>query len=449
MPRFRTEVLSGWGRFPREPCHVFRPERRDELAAVLTGGAQPSYVARGLGRSYGDAALNRDAGVISGVRLNRMIAFDEATGVLECEAGTSLDDIVRVALTRGFFLPVTPGTRFVTVGGAIAANVHGKNHPRAGAFGSCVESLTLMLPSGEVRGCSPTTEPEVFRATLGGMGLTGVVVSARIRLRRVESAWMSVRSRRAGSLQEVMALLGDDAPEHALAWLDGVAGGVRRGRGVVATGDHARSAELGGRKPFPNDFGNPWPAPFPPMAGRLGRRGVGAFNAAVFGLPRGDAARLQPALRFFYPLDSLRGWNRLYGGRGMVQYQCALPTGAAAGGIHALLDEVDAAGMAPVLSVLKRLGPAREGLLSFPLEGFTLAIDLAVRPGVPALLNRLDRRVLEAGGRVYLAKDAVMDAATFRAMYPDADAFQAVRRQLDPEGRISSSLARRIGLVEG
>jgi decaprenylphospho-beta-D-ribofuranose 2-oxidase len=184
------------------------------------------------------------------------------------------------------------------------------------------------------------------------------------------------------------------------------------------------------------------------MAGLLGRRAVGAFNAAVYALPRGDAARLQTALSFFYPLDSLRGWNRLYGARGMVQYQCALPAADAAGAIYGLLDEVEAAGAAPMLSVLKRLGPAREGLLSFPLEGFTLALDLAVRPGVPELLRRLDRRVLEAGGRVYLAKDAVMEPDTFREMYPEADAFQAIRARLDPTGRISSSLARRLGLVQ-
>jgi decaprenylphospho-beta-D-ribofuranose 2-oxidase len=216
---------------------------------------------------------------------------------------------------------------------------------------------------------------------------------------------------------------------------------------VVATGDHAAAEEIDGRTPFPQRFGEPRPAPFPAVAGRLGRAAIRAFNGAVFAIPRPEGERLRSALSFFYPLDALRGWGRLYGRTGMVQYQCVLPAAEAPNGIAAILDELELAGAAPTLAVLKRLGPAREGMLSFPLDGFTLAVDLAARPGVPELLRRVDRLVLQAGGRVYLAKDAVLDAETFGAMYPDADAFRAVKARLDPEGRISSSLARRVGLA--
>lgn len=426
---------------------MFRPERRSEVAAVLAEGGQSSYLARGLGRSYGDAALNAGAGIISGVRLDRFLGFDESSGMLDVEAGVSLHEILRVLLPRGFFFSVTPGTRFVTVGGAIAANVHGKNHRDAGAFGSFVEGLTLLVPSGEVLTCSASENADAFRATVGGMGLTGVILSARIRMRRVESAWMRAASWPLPDLDSLLEALWTAPEEHALAWVDCAAAGRALGRGVLARGTHA-SAEEAGSSPLAAKLARPRRAPLPPVAGRVGGTTIRAFNWAVFRRPRSGKSSLQPALRFFYPLDSLRDWNRLYGRGGMIQYQCVFPTATARQGVAAVLRCLADEGAVPRLSVLKRLGPAREGMLSFPMEGFTLALDLPAGGRSRAALRAVDGHVLDGGGRVYLAKDALLDPPTFQAMYPEADQFRAVRSRLDPDGRISSSLGRRVGLVD-
>lgn len=449
----RTETLSGWGLHPVETARVFRPEKRSEAAAVLACGGETSYVARGLGRSYGDAALNAGGGVLSGVRLNRLLAFAPETGTLECEAGTTLDEIIRVFLPRGFFPAVTPGTRFVTVGGAIAADVHGKNHHADGTFGRFVEGFTLLLPSGETLACSRGENADAFRATLGGMGLTGVILAARVRLRRVESAWMRVETRRARHLDAALEAFAaeDGCHRYSVAWIDCLARGAKLGRSVLMHGDHAPAREV------PPEAGPPLlaplsaPRPFPArlLSPALGRVGVRAFNAAYYRRPGAAGTRLEPVGRFFHPLDALSGWNRVYGRRGFAQYQMVVPP---EGGREALVEVLSRLAASPhpgFLAVLKRFGPAGEGLLSFPMEGYTLAVDLPWAEGLPAFLRGLDRVVLEAGGRVYLAKDAVLDAETFAAMYPRAKAFREVRARLDPCGVIQSSLGRRVGLVAG
>lgn len=438
--------LAGWGGSVREECCVFRPERRGEVAGVLLRGGRRSYVARGLGRSYGDAAVNAGEGVISPLRLNRLLAFDAETGVVECEAGVSFADLLDVFLPRGFFPPVVPGTRFVTLGGAIAADVHGKNHASDGSFGRWVEEITLIGGDGAEVRCSRSMNPDLFRATVGGMGLTGVIVAARIRLRRVPSARMDVRHRVTTDLGAMMAAFGDgaDAYPYAMAWIDALAAGRARGRGVLMQGRHAE----GGGFPGPEakrKRGVSVPFHFPGWV--LNRMSVGAFNRAYLArhrMKRDGAVPLEP---FFYPLDALGHWNRMYGRRGFVQYQLVVPSEGAESALAEVLERVEKSGQAPFLSVLKRLGDGGEGLLSFPCDGWTLAMDLPVKPGLRELAAELDRIVVARGGRVYLAKDALLGPQAFEAMYPRAAEFRDVKRMIDPDGRFSSSLGRRIGLV--
>ncbi|HEY8489467.1 MAG TPA: FAD-binding oxidoreductase [Dehalococcoidia bacterium] len=450
---FVTQDLAGWGRFPVERCHLFRPERRDAVPAILASGGQPSYVARGLGRSYGDAALNAGAGVIGYERLNRFIAFDPESGVLECEAGASLAEIIQHFLPRGYFLPVTPGTKFVTVGGAIAADVHGKNHHRDGTIARFVQEFTLLTPGGEVLTCSPDRNEDVFWATAGGMGLTGVILTAKVRLRPVETAYVLVDYQKARNLEEALGLFAesDEQYQYSVAWIDCLARGAAMGRAVLMRGNHAPAAALprGVRDPLALP-GKGWRAvPVELPSGLLNRFTVGAFNAVYYGRHRDVRGEVVDLETFFYPLDSVHHWNRMYGRRGFVQYQVALPPAAGPRGLAELLRRLAGSRRASFLAVLKRFGPANPGLLSFPMEGYTLALDLPVGPGLVPFLHELDRVVLEHGGRVYLAKDAVLTPETFAAMYPNLERFREIKRRLDPQGLLSSSMARRLGMVAG
>jgi FAD/FMN-containing dehydrogenase len=432
-------------------CQVFRPERRAGVAETLAAKAAPTFIARGLGRSYGDAALNADGGVIVHDRIDRMLDFDPARGVLQCEAGVSIADIIRGWLPRGWFPPVTPGTKFVTVGGAIAADVHGKNHHRDGTISAFVDELSLLTADGETLRCSRTERPDVFWATVGGMGLTGMILDARLRLRPVESAWLSVDYRKARDLDETLGVFAssDAGSQYSVAWIDCLARGRATGRAVIMHGDHASAAAVraAGRAPFaiPRRRGLSVPIDLPgiflnPLTMRL-------FNA-VYYAAHGDArARLVDFERFFYPLDGIAHWNRLYGRHGFAQYQVVLPPDEGPRGLRMLLERLSGSGRPSFLAVLKRLGPANAGLLSFPREGYTLALDLPARAGVADFLRELDRLVLARGGRVYLAKDATTTPHSLRAMYPRLDEFRAVKARLDPRGVLSSSLARRLSIV--
>jgi len=451
-PAFATKLLSGWGRYPVESCHVFRPEKRSEVAATLASGLEPSYIPRGLGRSYGDAALNENAGVIWHILLNRFLSFDSASGVVECESGVSLAEIIQYFLPRGWFLPVTPGTKFVTVGGAIAADIHGKNHHQDGSFSNFVLDFRLLAPTGEVLLCSPASHPEIFWATVGGMGLTGVVLSARLRLRRVDSAYVFVDFHQAPNLEDALATMeaSDERYDYSVAWIDALATGKSMGRSVLMRGNHAAAAEL------PPRVRHALAAPTAPQwnlfvdfpSGILNRLTVKAFNTAYYAVHRSAARRLVSIEKFFYPLDAIDQWNRMYGKRGFVQYQIALPQASGRAGLCTILSRLARSGRASFLAVLKRFGDAGNGLLSFPLRGYTLALDIPVARGLVPFLRELDRMTLDYGGRIYLAKDAVLRAEDFAAMYPKLESFRAIQRKLDPQRLFSSSLARRLAIVE-
>jgi FAD/FMN-containing dehydrogenase len=448
---FITQPLSGWGRFPVESCNVYRPESRRQLAAILESGAQPSFISSGLGRSYGDAALNGCAGVIRHTKLNRFLAFDAQAGVLECEAGASLAEILQYFLPRGFFLSVMPGTKFVTVGGAIAADVHGKNHHQDGTFANFVLDFNLLTPAGEKLICSPTNNAEIFWATLGGMGLTGIILSARIRLRPVDSAWVLVDYQKAANLEDALGRMAesDVRYEYSVAWIDCLAMGRHMGRAVLMRGNHAPAKELPARirHPLAEPSRLRWSLPFDFPSLALNSLTVHAFNSFYYGVHRNAGAQLVDFENFFYPLDAIEHWNRLYGRRGFVQYQVALPLEGGLEGLKLLLTRLAQSRRASFLAVLKSFGKHNPGLLSFPIQGYTLALDLPVARGLIPLLHELDRMVLDYGGRIYLAKDAVTTAQSFAAMYPKLEQFRTIKGKLDPRGLLSSSQARRLAIV--
>jgi decaprenylphospho-beta-D-ribofuranose 2-oxidase len=450
-PRPMRAVLAGWGRYPVAESDVYRPEKLAELAAIVCADRTP-LVVRGAGRAYGDAAINSGGRVVDIERLNRMLAFDAATGTLRAEAGVTISEIIDVFLPQGYFPAVTPGTRFVTLGGAIAADVHGKNHHRDSSFGAHVSSFDLMLASGEVLRCSREENSGLFWATVGGMGLTGVIIEAEISLQAVESAYLQGELIRADNIDAAVEAFErtDQQYGYSMAWIDCASAGARLGRCVFTVGNFAPVDALPPvlrQDPLstPRKAQPRVPIDFPAFA--LSTPTIRAFNEFIYRAQRGSRdPKLFDYQRFFYPLDSIRDWNRIYGKRGFVQYQCVWPTQESRAGLVETLEAIRARRRYPFLTVLKKFG-AQEGVMSFPMPGYTLALDFPVADGLFEFLDTLDEMVLKRGGRVYLAKDARMRPDAFRAMYPNLARWQQAKASADPECRFSSSLARRIGMV--
>ncbi|MCH2239377.1 MAG: FAD-binding oxidoreductase [Blastomonas sp.] len=441
-----VEPLSGWGRYPVRDCAVWQPVTAEALHATLPPLGRS--IARGNGRSYGDASLNPEA-TIDMRRLDRLIAFDDASGELACEAGVLLSDIIDAFVPRGWFVPVTPGTRMVTIGGMIASDVHGKNHHGAGSFCDHLRWLDLDLGNGRVLRCSHQENAGLFAATCGGMGLTGMIVRAAFRLIRIETAWMRQRTMRARDLAEAMAVFEQSHDwTYSVAWIDCLARGRDLGRSAILLAEHATADALDAKrraKPLarPPRQLRAVPVDLPGFA--LSSFNVRAFNQLYYALQRpGEAlVALDP---YFYPLDALADWNRIYGRRGFVQYQCVLPLAESERGLRALLEAIAAAGSGSFLAVLKRMGPASFGLLSFPMPGYTLALDFPATPANLALLDRLDAIVADHGGRIYLTKDARLTAPMLALGYPKLARFRELRAQHGLEGRFSSLLSQRLEL---
>ena len=437
----RLEPVGGWGRHPVRPGRVGRPER-----LALPAGDVPLLV-RGLGRAYGDAAVPAAPGglVIETTRADRILAFDQATGQLTCEAGFSLAELLRVFVPRGWFPPVTPGTQFVTVGACVACDVHGKNHHRDGSFGAFVDHVKLLTAEGREVGCGPSTERELFLATVGGMGLTGLIGEVTLRLRRIETPWIVLETEGVGGLEAMLDGLrrsGGDWP-YTVGWIDCFARAAGLGRGILMRGRHASREEAGGgAASAPHRLGVPVDAPEWLLNPWLMR----GFNRAYYWT---HGTRLRRRLvsydKFFYPLDAVGRWNRLYGRRGFLQFQCVLPRPAGAAPVAALLDRLAAAGAASFLAVIKDCGPASPAHLSFPMEGITLALDLPYRGSrTEALVHELNAIVITAGGRVYLAKDAVTRAEDFALMVPRLAEWKTVRDKWDPGRRFRSAQSVRL-----
>ena len=449
-PKPRHATLTGWGRYPLSESDIYRPEKIAELQAVITSNAT-SLIARGAGRAYGDAALNDQNRVVDLTRLDRMLSFDPGAAILRCEAGVTIAEIIDVFMPRGFFPPVTPGTRFVTLGGSIAADVHGKNHHRDSSLASHVTSFDLMLASGEIRRCSRNENPELFWATVGGMGLTGVILELEIALRRIESAYLDGELIRAPNVDAAIeAFERTDAQYgYSVAWIDCASSGSALGRSVLNVGNFATLDQL--PEKLAQDPLNIMPrlspiVPFNLPGFTLNSLTVRAFNAALYMFHRDSAAHMIFDWdRFFYPLDSIRNWPRIYGKRGFVQYQCVWPPEESRAGLIEILEAIAGSRRASFLAVLKKFG-AQDGLLSFPMPGYTLALDFPVTDGLFDFLDSLDAMVLKRGGRVYLAKDARLRPETFRAMYPNLAKWQQAKAVADPNDRFSSSLSRRLGM---
>ncbi|RYZ74905.1 MAG: FAD-binding oxidoreductase [Lysobacteraceae bacterium] len=428
---------TSWGGYPRASQRVSILNDRDAPLPPFEGRALPY----GNGRSYGDSCLNDGGTLLHAAGLDRYIRFDEATGVLECEAGLSLAEIVAGMLPRGWFLPVTPGTQHVTVGGAIANDVHGKNHHHHGSFGEHVLELELLRSDGSRRVCGPGQEPEWFAATLGGLGLTGVVTRARLQLRRVPGPWVQATTRRFADLGEFFALSeATSADEYSVAWVDCLASGKQLGRGVFTHANHVAATATA--RPARPRLAFPFTPPFSlvnPLSLRL-------FNQLYYrrspAVPRTSVGHFAP---FFYPLDAIGHWNRMYGPRGLLQYQCVVPPEVAAPAISEILQRIASHGSGSFLAVLKKFGSRRSaGMLSFPRPGTTLALDFPNRGATTLrLLDELDRVVMQARGAVYPAKDARMSAAMFAVSFPRLPEFLPY---VDP--RFSSGLWRRV-MVSG
>lgn len=426
--------FESWGRYPQAHQRLLPVGWRSDPLQLPEEG---NVLAVGLGRSYGDSCLN-DGGTLLTTRfLRRWIDFDSEAGVVRCEAGVSLEEILAVAVPRGWFLPVTPGTQFVTVGGAIANDVHGKNHHVAGTFGRFVRAFELLRSDGSRRVCSPTQNVELFSATIGGLGLTGLITWAEIALQPAPNAWVDTESIRFRNLEEFFALSAESVEwPYSVAWVDCFAKGDNLGRGLFSRGRHAAPIDGAPRKPATRSLSVPFDAP----AFLLNGLTLRAFNVAYYRKQLSRVARARVHYRpFFYPLDAIHRWNRLYGKRGLLQWQCVVPTDSQA--IRRILEDISRSGEGSFLAVLKTFGNVRSpGLLSFPRPGVTLALDFPNR-GTPtfALLDRLDAIVREHLGALYPAKDARMSPETFRAGFPNWEKLAALA---DP--RFSSSFWRRV-----
>jgi len=454
VPRPSRAQLWGWGRTNPTVAEAVTVEAAS-LAATLKEAGPRGALVRGLGRSYGDAAQNGGGLVLHVAAGAGDIALDTVSGKVTVGSGVSIDELLRIIVPRGFFVPVTPGTRFVTIGGAIASDIHGKNHHVDGSIGAHVDSITMVLADGSTTTIGPHVNPSLFWATVGGMGLTGAMVEATLRLLPIETSRMRVDTSRVADLDALLATMSsgdDDDARYSVAWIDLVAKGRNLGRSVLSRGEHARFDDLDARDASaPYAYGPHQLVAVPPVVppiGVLNHASIAAFNEFWFRrAPVRRVGHIEGIAAFFHPLDFVGSWNRLYGSRGMLQYQFVVPFGEERA-MRTVVERLSASGAPSFLAVLKRFGAANPAPLSFPRAGWTLALDLpGASHGLGDLLHSLDRVVLDAGGRHYFAKDSHMTPNAVVRGYPRLDEWKAIRNQVDPHGVWQSDLGRRLGLI--
>lgn len=433
-------LLSGWGKYPVIKSNLFSPNTINSLINYLSSEDNFYGIARGMGRSYGDSSLSSNS--ICTNYLNHFISFDSLNGILTCFAGVSLSDIIDSFVPKGWFLPVTPGTKFVTVGGAIASDVHGKNHHWAGSFSDYVISFRLALHSGEIVNCSRSEHPDLFYATCGGMGLTGIITDATFELKPISSAFIDETTIKADNLEEILTLFDEHSQyTYSVAWIDCLSTGKKLGRSFLILGEHSQDKGLS----LSHNLTFSIPFDMPDIL--LNRYTVNAFNTLYYNRFQNKKLKRTVHLdQFFYPLDGILEWNRLYGKKGFTQYQFVVPKSVGYHGLSSILNQIAKSKRGSFLAVLKTFGKGNANFLSFPIEGYTLALDLKIDKGLFALLSKIDDIVTEYGGRIYLTKDVRMSEETFKAGYPQWKAFYAVRKKYHAHKAFASLQSNRLGL---
>ncbi len=443
----QEETLSGWGNIPANTSKVVYPRTIQDVKGTLT---LDKLLPRGLGRSYADQATNLNRSIVKMEKLNRFISFDQEKGILECEAGANLEDIIQYLAPRGWFPMITPGTKYITIGGAIANDVHGKAHHADGSFVNCVYDFTIMLADGRILKASREENSDLFWANFGGLGLLGTILTARIQLRKIETTYFVQKAVAAKNLDAMLDAIDESDKDYSssVAWLDSMAKGASLGRGVLTMGNHAKLADLPANlKADPLKLGKKakLSVPFYLPSFSLNTLSVKVLNTALYIMQKGGKP-IAHYDKFFYPLDMINNWNRGYGKRGFIQYQFVIPMENGRENIRKILTEITKSNCVPFLNVLKKFGKGQGGLLSFPFEGYTFAIDFPIKDQLKPFTQKLDQMVLSMGGRIYLGKDAYLDEATFKAMYPQYKEWLEIKRKYDSNNVFSSDLSRRIGL---
>ncbi|MEV4649707.1 FAD-binding oxidoreductase [Saccharopolyspora sp. NPDC049357] len=450
--RDELQTLTGWGRTAPTRAHVVSTPDVEAIADAVRKAGERGVIARGLGRSYGDPSQNAGGAVIDMTALDRVHKIDVDEAVVDVDAGVSLDTLMRRLLPHGLWIPVLPGTRQVTVGGAIGSDIHGKNHHSQGSFGSHVLSLDLLTADGQVRTLKPEGDTsELFWATVGGMGLTGIIVRAAVKLKRVETAYFVVDNVRTNNLDELIEHFTDGSDAnyvYSVAWFDSLARGDSLGRALLTRGNSAKLEDLPKKlRKDPLKFNAPQLMTAPPIFpnGLVNKYTITAFNEVWYRKAPTKFGAVQNITQFFHPLDLVGEWNRIYGSNGFLQYQFMVPFGQETM-FRRSIDKISASGHVSFLNVLKTFGPGNDAPMSFPREGWTLTVDIPITPGLDRLCQELDEMVLDAGGRLYLAKESRTNAEMFEKMYPRIDEWRKIRASVDPQGIFVSDLSRRLGL---
>ncbi len=432
---WKTTDYAGWGRVHKAHGEVARPERASDLARLMDETPAPAF---GMRRSYNDSLLNDGGRVIDMTRMDKILGFDAATGVIEVEAGVQLGELLRLFAPKGWIPAIVPGTGFPTVGGAIAHDIHGKNHHVLGSFGQHVLSVTLLQPGGKRVTASPERNKTLFRATMGGIGQTGVILSAKLQMIATPGTGMRVKETRVGDFDEFIDLLDKSRFDYNVGWIDGTAKGASLGRGILEEAELTTGIETRAMPALTVPIDLPGFALSAPI--------VRMFNAAYWRrVPARGRTHVMPIAQHVFPLDKLYDWNRLYGKRGFHQFQCVVPVDAAPV-LKDIVGRIAHSGLCSPLAVIKRMGSGRAGMLSFPMEGYTLAIDFPARDKAVRLIHELEAMSVEAGGRLYLGKDALASGDTIKAMYPEWEAWAAEAAKADPDGVLITDMVRRLGL---
>ncbi|MTI33405.1 FAD-binding oxidoreductase [Xanthovirga aplysinae] len=439
--------VSNWGRYPKIKAEISTPTFKNESISLIQSKNQ--IINRGLGRSYGDASLGKE--ILSTVKLNNIIEFNKQKGSIRCEAGVSLEKILNFIVPKGWFLPVTPGTKFITVGGAIASNIHGKNHHKEGCFSDHLIDFDIILEDGQLLHCSRTENADLFEASCGGLGLTGMIVTARFYLKPIETTFIRQTTLCTKGLEEVFYVF--EKNQHAnysVAWIDCLQKGKKLGKGVMLLGEHALSDQLPSKikKPFQLHTSPKVNLPILFFDQVLNPWSVKTYNHLYYKNKKKEKKeRILHYNSYFYPLDNFKNWNKFYGKKGLLQYQFVLPIANSFQGLKLILKKIEKSGLDPYLAVLKLMGSQRE-LMAFPMKGYTLALDFPIKKGVFKLLEELDAMVHDLGGRIYLAKDARMSAHWLLKGYPLIYEFMNIVQKYNPSMGFRSHLGERLGIFK-